>query len=169
MENLRKKKISAFITTLIIFVSVVSLGIVYAPRIMGYETYSIESGSMAPTIPEGSLVYVKKYTQFEDYFVGDIVTFSDLTREKFFTHRIVAADEDTKSFTTKGDANASADPSEAEYIYAVGKVQFSIPFLGYAASFLRRKAVKIAVAAIYIAWIAIEAEIIIAERKKADE
>ena len=169
MENLRKKKISALVTTLLIFISVVSLGIVYMPRIMGYSVYSIESGSMAPTIPKGSLVYVKPYTQFEDYYVGDIVTFSDLTREKFFTHRIVGTDESAKAFTTKGDANADVDPSPAESIYAVGKVQFSIPFLGYAASILRKKTVKIAVAVIYIAWIAIEAELIFAERKKRDE
>lgn len=169
MENLRKKKISAFITTLIIFISVVSLGIVYMPRIMGYEAFSIESGSMAPTIPQGSLVYVKAYTEFEDYFVGDVVTFSDLSREKYFTHRIVSADESTKTFTTKGDANADVDPSPAESMYAVGKVQFSIPFLGYAASILRKKSIKVAVALIYIAWIAIEAELIIAERKKRDE
>ena len=169
MGNLRKKKISAFVTTLIIFISVVSLGIVYMPRMMGYRPYSIESGSMAPTIPKGSLVFVKNYTQFEDYSVGDVVTFADLSREKFFTHRIVAIDENSKLFTTKGDANADVDPSPAESIYAVGKVQFSIPFLGYAASLLRKKTVKIAVAVIYIAWIAIEAELFFAERKKRDE
>jgi len=169
MESQKKKKISALFTALIVFVSIVSLSIVYAPRIFGCQVYSIDTGSMTPTIPQGSLIYVKPYTNFEDYSVNDIVTFSDLTRETFFTHRIVEIDSATHSFVTKGDANNDVDPSPTESIYAVGKVQFSVPVLGYVASFLRYKLVKIAIAVIYIAWIAIEAELFLAERKKRDE
>lgn len=168
MKN-RKNKISALFTALVIFISLISLSIVYIPRLMGCHAYSIETGSMEPTLPLGCLAYVKNYPSFEDYNVNDIVTFTDISRETFFTHRIVEIDTENQSFITKGDANEDVDPSPTESIYAVGKVQFSIPFLGYVAAFLRYKPVKIAVGIIYIAWIAIEAELIIAERKKRDE
>lgn len=169
MQSLKRKKINAFFTALIIFISLILLGLVYAPRLLGLQLYSIDTGSMAPTIPQGSLIYVKKYMSFEDYKVDDIVTFSDLSRETFFTHRIAEIDENQRSFVTKGDANEDIDPSPTDYMYAVGKVEFSVPILGYVSSFLRYKIIKIAVAIIYIAWLAIEVELIIAERNKRDE
>lgn len=169
MQSLKKQKISAFFTAIIIFVSLIMLGIVYAPRALGFQVYSIETGSMAPTLPQGSLIYVKRYLDFESYNVDDIVTFSDLSNDTFFTHRIVEIDEDERSFVTKGDANEDTDPSPTDFTFAVGKVEFSIPVLGYVASFLRYRIVKIAVALIYISWLAIEVELIIAERKKRDE
>lgn len=169
MRSPKKNKISALITALVIFISIVSLSVIYVPRLMGYNAYSIETGSMEPTLPLGCLAYVKNYTSFEDYNVNDIVTFTDMSRETFFTHRIVKIDTENQCFVTKGDANEDVDPSPTGALYAVGKVHFSIPFLGYVAAFLRYKTVKIAVGVIYIAWIAIEAELIIAERKKRDE
>lgn len=169
MMKSRKNKISALLTALVVFVSLISLSIIYVPKFMGYHAYSIETGSMEPTLPLGCLAYVKNYPSFEDYQVNDIVTFADMSRETFFTHRIVETDAKNQCFITKGDANEDVDPSPTAAINAVGKVQFSIPFLGYVAAFLRYRTVKIAVGIIYIAWIAIEVELIIAERKKRDE
>ncbi len=168
-DSLRKSKINALLTALVIFVSIVALGIVYFPRIAGYRVYSVDSGSMEPTIKTGSLIYVKKYVNFEDYGVDDVVTFSDLTGENSFTHRIVSIDAEKRTFTTKGDANEENDLSPSDFIYAVGKVEFAIPYLGFAAAFFRNKVVKIAVTLIYVAWLAIEIEIFLAERKKRDE
>lgn len=168
-KKLRKSKINALLTALIIFISVVSVGIVYFPRLLGYRAYSVDTGSMEPAISTGSLIFVKRYINFEDYSVGDIVTFSDLTHENNFTHRIVEIDAQNRAFVTKGDANETNDLSPAEFIYAVGKVEFIIPYLGHAAVFFRHKYVKIAVAVIYVCWLAIEIEIFLAERKKRDE
>lgn len=169
MDKTTKKKISAFLTAMMIFIAVVGVGIVYAPKILGYQSYSIETGSMTPTIPEGSMIFVKKYSSFEDYNVDDIVTFTDYSGQKSFTHRIVEINEKNKTFYTKGDANSDRDPSPSDVSYAVGKVEFSIPLLGYVASFLKQTAVKIAVAVIFIAWTAIEIEVFLSERKKRDE
>ncbi len=168
-NSLRKSKINAMLTAIIIFISVVAVGIVYVPRIAGYKAYSIETGSMEPTIHTGSLIFVKKYFNFEDYNAGDVVTFSDLTHEKNFTHRIVDINTQDKTFVTKGDANNVNDLTPTSYIYAVGKVEISIPYIGYIAEFLRNKFVKIAVMLIYVAWAAIEIEIFLAERKKRAE
>ena len=168
-SSLQKNKISALLTAVIIFVSVVGVGIVYTPKILGLKAYTIETGSMAPTIPQGSMVYVRPCEDYSEYSVDDIATFTNLAGNESFTHRIVEIDESDMTFITKGDANADVDPSPTEIDYAVGKVEFAIPFLGYVSMFLRNTVVKIAVAVIYIAWAAIEIEVFLLERKKRDE
>ena len=168
MSSLKKEKINALTTAIIIFVSVVAVGIVYMPKIFGYKEFVIETGSMAPTVPQGSMAYVKEYESFDDYAVDDIVTFRDYSGDSF-THRIVEIKEKDKTFVTKGDANADIDPSPADGSYAVGKVEFVIPLIGYVSKFLKHTIVKVAVAVIYIAWAAIEIEVFLSERKKRDE
>ncbi len=167
MQTRQNKNISIFLTAVVIFISVIGIGIVYGPMLFGMEAYSIETGSMEPTIPEGSMVYVKPCEKFEDYKVNDVVTFTDPKTSQSFTHRIVQIDSDNGDFTTKGDANEAPDISPTNVSLAVGVVQFSVPFLGYVAMFLRSTVVKIAVAVIYIAWAAIEIELYLAERKKS--
>ncbi len=166
MQNLQNKKLNALLTSLVIFISVVCVGIVFLPSIIGLKAYSIETGSMSPTIPEGSMVYIKPCNSFDDYAVGDVVTFTDPSTGKSFTHRVIQTDTANGEFITKGDANAEPDLKPTSAQLAVGKVQLAIPLLGYAASFFKATVVKIAVAVIYIAWAAIEIEIYLAERKK---
>ncbi|MCQ2483977.1 MAG: signal peptidase I [Clostridia bacterium] len=169
MNDLKKQKINALLTAVIIFVSVICVGVVYAPKLMGYQSYSIETGSMEPTIPRGSMVYVKPISDPSEYCVDDVVTFSANDEQGSFTHRIVRIDSEKRTFETQGDANADIDISPTPFEFAVGKVQFAIPLLGFIAGFLRKTVIKIAVAVIYIAWAAIEIEVFIAERKKRDE
>ncbi|MBR6531123.1 MAG: signal peptidase I [Clostridia bacterium] len=162
----QKKKFSILLTSLVIFIAVVAVGIVYAPPLMGLRAYSIETGSMADTIPEGSMVYVRPCVNFEDYSVNDVVTFTDPMTGKSFTHRIIETDSVERSFRTKGDANTEPDLEPTPSSMAVGKVEFSIPLLGYVAAFLKNTVTKIAIAVIYIAWAAIEIELYLTERKK---
>ena len=167
MMNLtQRKKISILMTAVIIFISVVLVGIVYAPTIFGMKSYAILTDSMETTIPEGSMVYVKPCTNFDEYKLNDIVTFSDSKTGKSFTHRIIEINAQDRCFTTKGDANNEPDLSPTYFSLAVGKVKMSIPYLGYVAEFLKSTVVKIVLAVIYIALAAIEIELFLAERKK---
>ena len=97
------------LTAIIICISVVAVGVVYTPKILKMDMKVVETGSMSPTIKPYSLIYIKPYDKFEDYRVGDIVTFTDNYQQKSFTHRIVEIDEQTQSFVTKGDANEEND------------------------------------------------------------
>ena len=164
MKSIRKQKINILLTAVVICISIVAVGVVYVPKIMKMDMFVVETGSMSPTIKANSLVYVKSYKNFEDYNVGDIVTFTDPVQKKSFTHRI---DDREKSFVTKGDANKENDVGKTSAEYAYGKVEAVIPYLGYVVKFLRYTVVKVAVAIIYIAWAAIEIELFLAERKKA--
>lgn len=166
MRNLQKQKINALFTAIIICISIVAAGLVYVPKLMKMDMYVIETGSMEPTIRTNSVIFVKKAESFESYRINDIVTFTDNSQQKSFTHRIIEIDEKNRTFTTKGDANSENDimPTSAEY--AVGKVQFVVPYLGYAVKLLRNTVVKIVIGLIYVAWAAIEIELFRAERKK---
>lgn len=157
------------LTAIVICVSVVAVGVVYAPKILKMDMMVVETGSMSPTIKPYSLIFIKPYENFEDYRVGDIVTFTDNYQQKSFTHRIVEIDVPSQSFVTKGDANSENDLGKTSAEYAVGKVEAVIPYIGYFVKFLRFTVVKVAIAIIYVAWAAIEIELFLAERKKAND
>ena len=101
---------------------------------VGYAV--VVSESMVPKFHVNDMiVYSRQDTQ--EYKVGDIIVF---TREEagekiLITHRIIGITE--SGFITKGDANEVQDPKEAAFSDVVGKVRFSIPYLGVVTSFLR--------------------------------
>ena len=168
MNQKKTKKIRILISSVAVCILAFLLMVIYIPKFMGYEAFYIETGSMSPTIPQGSLVLEKKI-EFEKISEGDVLTFRNNTETKYFTHRVVAIDKANKMFTTKGDANKEEDPAEISYYFVEGKVDFSIPAVGYALGFLNSTAGKIVTACIYIAWIAIEIEIFVMKRRAPQE
>jgi len=87
------------------------------------------TGSMDPSIPQGSLAVVREVPASE-VEVGDVVT---IDREDSLpvTHRITSLEETaegTWEITMKGDANESEDPAPYT-VSAVRDVLFSIPGL----------------------------------------
>lgn len=166
MKGLRRQKINILLTAVIICVSIVAVSLTYIPLLLGYQMFSIKTGSMSPTIKIGSIVFVEPCRKLNEYSVGDIVTFSDKQTNRSFTHRIVSINEADQSFNTKGDANKTEDPSPTSLDKAVGKVVFIIPFVGRVTDALSSTVGKIVVAVVYIAWAAIEIELFLSERKK---
>ena len=71
----------------LILVTVVATSLPLAlPALFGYEVYSVTSGSMEPTLPVGSVIYVRP-VEPETVRAGDIIAFySDAT---VITHRVV--------------------------------------------------------------------------------
>lgn len=93
---------------------------------------------MEPTIHTGSVVIVKPTSQYK---VGDIVIFGKDTKTEIpTTHRIISdhAVEGVILFTTKGDANEDPDVNEIRQSDIHGKVLFSVPYMGYILSFIRK-------------------------------
>ena len=97
---------------------------------MGYQLYTVVSGSMEPAVPTGSLVYIK-YVKPGDIETGDIIAFygSD-AQGSIITHRVVSNSNAMGEFITKGDANAENDMSPVTYEQYVGKMVRSIPKVG---------------------------------------
>ncbi len=98
----------------------------FGGKLVGYETYSIKSGSMEPTIPKGSLVYVDTNDTTPE--VGEVVSF--YAGESVVSHRAIAVDEEGRKVTTQGDANEDPDIAPVKYSDIIGICRYSIPGLG---------------------------------------
>ena len=110
-----------------------------APMIAGYQLYIVLSGSMSPAFETGSLVLVRPLAP-SAVQVGDIITYRDAEdSEKIVTHRVTAINQTTEtlSFTTRGDANNANDLIPIPASNLLGRVNYSVPLLGYLLSFVR--------------------------------
>ncbi len=98
----------------------------------GYKTLVVLSGSMESAIKMGSVAAVKPA---KEYKVGDVITFGEKTKAKTpTTHRIyeIKESDGIKSYITKGDANNAPDQKPVSEKEILGKVLFSVPYIGYA-------------------------------------
>ena len=131
------KGIYYLVFSVIIFIALI-LVISALPIAGNIKTLTVLSGSMEPAIHTGSVVVIKPVS---DYKVGDVITFSLGSKTQIpTTHRIteirVASGE--MVYKTKGDANNSEDSTEVFQRDIVGKVYFSIPYLGYLVDFVQK-------------------------------
>ena len=98
-------------------------------QLAGLETYDILSGSMEPSIHTGSLVYVRTGIACDRIQAGEVIAF-DIGEDRTVTHRVLDVNTRDKTFTTKGDANALADPQAVPWNRVRGTVVAAIPKLG---------------------------------------
>ena len=75
------------------------------PSILGYRLYNIETESMFPTFPVGTIILSRTPSNKDALKAGDVVTFINLEGDRV-THRIVRVSETTEgkvAYRTKGD------------------------------------------------------------------
>ena len=113
-------------TLLLLLVIAVSLPLAL-PRFLGYEAYHVETGSMEPAIPAGSLVYVDPVLP-RTLEPGDVVAF--YSNETVITHRVVENHYFFQELLTKGDANEKEDINPVRYDEVIGRVTVHFPVLG---------------------------------------
>lgn len=138
MKTLRKtwNIISTVLVSLVVLLALLLVG----ARVFGLQVFTVLSGSMEPTYHTGSLIYVKKVDPYTIQS-GQVITFL-LDEDTIATHRVVAVvpDEEDASvirFRTKGDANESEDGGLVHYKNVIGTPVFTIPYLGYVASYIQ--------------------------------
>lgn len=115
------------------------------PALFGVSMLTVLTGSMAPALPEGSLILVRE-TAPAQIRVGDIITFYTSIAGYdgvVNTHRVTAVSErdGALSFRTQGDANPLEDNSAVSAEQVVGRVFFQSLLLGIIVSFLRQPVV----------------------------
>ncbi len=125
---------------LVILVAALAIALV-GVRLLGFQVFTVLSGSMEPEYPTGSLIYVRE-VDHRTLKPGDVITFM-LSEKTVATHRIVevvtdAAEPDTLRFRTKGDANPNPDGGLVHYKNIIGSPRFVIPWLGYLAGYIRQ-------------------------------
>ena len=123
-------------------VTVVVLGLLavtVGPRVLPYQALVVRSGSMAPKIPTGSVVFYGKRAA-DKVKVGDIIVFNKPgdSSEKV-THRVfkITNGANGKYFTTKGDANGAPDDWQVPAVGTGWVAKFHVPQLGYVLSDLQ--------------------------------
>lgn len=106
------KKIWNIITWIIVALAVLLAVALAGVRLVGFQVFTVLSGSMEPTYHVGSLIYVKE-VDAKELEPGDVITFM-LDEDTVATHRITQVvpdenDPETLRFRTKGDANDNED------------------------------------------------------------
>jgi signal peptidase I len=126
-------------TTIGMALAIVVLALTVGPRFLPYQTYTVLSGSMEPTLPVGSVI-VAVPARGEELNTGDVITVASPQHAgALVTHRIITIETGPqgRTFTTKGDANSVADSWVVPGTGSGWRYAFAIPHLGYALSALQ--------------------------------
>ena len=133
------KKVFQGLATLILAVVVlVCVGIFIAPH-FGWHLNIVYGGSMEPAIEVGSLIVVKP-VEPQAIEVNDVITYRASTESGIVTtHRVIGVMNNygSPTFRTKGDANEDPDVNAVPAQNVVGRVRFSVPYVGYVMNSIR--------------------------------
>ena len=101
----------------------------------GISSMTVLTGSMDPSIPQGSVVFVQKDNW---YFPGDILTYGK-TSDVTITHRLIEKVQtpEGEQYKLQGDANTAPDGDLVKPKNVIGKVIFHIPFVGWFSMLVR--------------------------------
>jgi signal peptidase len=110
------------------------------PSILGYQMYIVAGGSMSPTFDAGSLAILES-VEPQDIEVGDVITYKAPNEKLATTHRVMKVhnEEGQISFTTRGDANDVDDANPVPAGHVVGRVIYTVPYLGLLMDFSQTK------------------------------
>ena len=130
------KKIWNIVSTALVVLIVLCAVFLMGSRLMGYQVFTIISGSMEPEYNVGDLIYVKKVDP-QNIKVGDDITFILNEDLVVATHRVVRIDAENQHFYTKGLANEIEDSEPVHFNNVIGVPKFSIAKLGYVSNFIQ--------------------------------
>lgn len=132
-------RLLGYIVIFLVFISLIPLSI---PKLFGYQTYNVISGSMEPEIPVGSLILVKEIDPY-DIETGQVIAF--YSNASVVTHRVVKNNSFDGKFVTKGDANADVDLKDVDYSELIGIVEHHYPLLGAIGAYVSTSSGKLLV------------------------
>jgi signal peptidase I len=121
---------------------------VLVPALLGFQRYVITSGSMTGTYDRGSLVF-DRVVATKSLREGDVITFRPPGQAGLVTHRFVSVRtvRGQRVFTTKGDANRTADVWGPLTLCDAhqARVAFHVPYVGYGIAALSDRRVRMVV------------------------
>jgi signal peptidase I len=109
------------------------LALTVGPKIFPYQALVVRSGSMAPTIPTGSVVFYHRVAA-NKVKVGQIIVFARPGQAgERVTHRVykIATGTTGRYFETKGDANGAPDDWRVPAVGTGWVAGFHVPVAGY--------------------------------------
>jgi signal peptidase len=126
--------VKIFIWTVSIILGLIVAALAFVFFSPDYSLYIVRSGSMAPAINTGDAVIVGPAVT-GGIKPGVIITYQ--IGKTLITHRVLSVDDNT--LITKGDANKAPDPSPVLLSQVQSRYLFRIPYVGYAAGFVRTR------------------------------
>ena len=129
IDSLNPRK---WITMLILILLTIGFG-------AGFFTFKpvvILTGSMRPFIKPGDLIIIKKCA-ISDVGIGDVIEYK---RENYkIVHRVIAIsyNQGEVNLIVKGDANKKTDKRPVTSDQFVGKLEYTIPYIGYPSYFIK--------------------------------
>lgn len=130
------KKIWNIVSAVLVAAMVLCAVFLVGARVLGYQVFTVISGSMEPTYSVGDLLYVKAVDP-ATIEVGDPVTFILNEDLVVATHRVIAVDAENQHLYTKGDANDVEDSAPVHFKNVIGVPKFAVPLLGYVSNFVQ--------------------------------
>ena len=160
-----KLSIRNIVRNVFAIVSILLFGFVLFLICSGTHAYAVQSDSMLPTLTRGDVVFVRT-VPFDDLRENDVISASFPESDGVFTHRIVRVDADAQQVYTRGDHNMSDDPMPTDASHIIGKLWFSVPYVGLLSLHITNETV------IYIALgivaVLIALRLILTHRKKTE-
>lgn len=145
LRNLLGRGVSVATSGLVVLAAGALMAFGLLPHTGRYRTATVLTGSMRPTLPEGSIVFITPMAA-RDLGVGDVVMYQiPVEDRRVVAHRVVEILEggDHPVIRTKGDANAEADPWVARMDTGpLWQVRGAVPKAGYALHALRHPVVR---------------------------
>jgi len=136
------RTISILSTVMVVVAIAGFLFLAVGPRVFGYQTSTMLTGSMSPLINPGDVV-VTVPTPISEIHVGDVITYRiPIEDHRVETHRvaeILANADGSIAVRTKGDANRGTDPWSATLQgTTVDRHVLTVPSVGQAIRNLRQ-------------------------------
>lgn len=130
------KKVWNIVSSSLVVLMVLCAVFLMGSRIIGFQCYTVISGSMEPKYSVGDLIYVKS-VDLNNVKVGDDITFILNEDLVVATHQVIRIDAENQHFYTKGIANEIEDSEPVHFNNVIGVPKFSIPKLGYVSDFIQ--------------------------------
>lgn len=142
LQKIKKNKFLKILSNITFFIFIIIFAVLLTsiilskitnsvPNVAGYQMYIVLGGSMNPTFDVGSLAIIDEVPT-DQIKVEDVITFKNFSGEGITTHRVVNIENSGTnfSFITRGDANDVNDVNPVSAENVIGKVVFTIPYLG---------------------------------------
>ena len=125
--------VSSWLLGLVLVIALaLALGVAIVPMVVGGQSLTVRTASMAPALPAGSVAVVRPRPATE-ITVGDVVavvdhepaTGTNVTR----AHRVTEV-RPGPSFVTKADTERATDPAPVSATAVTGVLWYHVPFAG---------------------------------------
>ena len=125
------------------------------PQTAGCTPRVVISGSMEPAVPVGSIVYTNRWIKQENIKEGDIIAYG-LSGGVSVLHRVVETNKKSRKMCKNGEGNEVRGTGALSDEQNIGKIIFSLPYVGYLISVFKRRSIWLGTIAVGILLIILQ-------------